>query len=757
MHATLPLEIEQSGEKEHWKLVRDIWTKIDHLRQSKVVTIDGESLDIASVVAVSRYGVLSEIEQSGTCAARVRASVDVLDNHLADGRTIYGVTTGFGGSADTRTQATQDLQSALLQHLHIGILTKHDRGYVCNDNEDFVSHAMPRSLIKGTILVRCNTISRGHSAVSMKVIETVQALLVKGITPIVPLRGSVSASGDLSPLSYVAGAVTGNPDIMVQVTNGSRSLVLPANQALGMVGLSPVVLGPKEGLGLLNGTATSAAAGSLAMFDSHNLVVLSQILTSMSVEALLGSYGSFHPFLAQIRPHQGQTEVAKNIRSLLKGSHFVRGLNLDDTRDIGLFQDRYPLRTSSQWLGPQLEDLLLAHKQISAELNSTTDNPLIDIDENCIHHGGNFQATSVTSAMEKARLALQMVGRLLFAQCSEIINPMLSNGLPPNLSADEPSISFTCKGIDTSMAAYMSELAYLANPVSSHVQSAEMHNQAVNSLALISARYTLQSAEIVTLMAAAHLYVLCQALDLRAMLAKFFLKLEAEIEKLTAHVWNESFDATEQKDLDRLLWQHIVAAWSSNAKLDSPDRAAHVAESSLSVFMTFLISSNQHGMQLSGELCEQLAIWKNEVQTRILDLYTTIRSDFFDLQDTIDYLGRGSRTMYRFIRHQLGVPFNQGLIEHPHPDAAVLKGREKKNIGSWISIIHDSIRDGRLYQAVIDLNGSDEVAEPTLVPLKVAKVIDVNQDAYSGKHINSEPRRRRLSDVMTVTASCRDV
>lgn len=329
---------------------------------------------------------------------------------------------------------------------------------------------MPRSWVKGMILTRCNTISRGHSAVSLKVIETVNALIVRGITPIVPLRGSISASGDLSPLSYVAGAVTGNPDIVVHIGDPKHPRKVPANEALECADIEPLVLGPKEGLALLNGTATSAAAGSLALFDSHNLVLLSQVLTSMSVEALLGSYGSFHPFIAKIRPHQGQTEVAANIRFLLQSSKLARGLGVDDSRDFGLYQDRYPLRTSSQWLGPQLEDLLLAHKQISTELNSTTDNPLIDVTDTRIHHGGNFQATSITSAMEKARLALQMVGKLLFAQCSEIINPMLNNGLPPNLSADEPSLSFTCKGIDTSMASYMSELAFLANPVSSHVQ-----------------------------------------------------------------------------------------------------------------------------------------------------------------------------------------------------------------------------------------------------------------------------------------------
>lgn len=563
---------------------------------------------------------------------------------------------------------------------------------------------MPRSWVKATILIRCNTVSRGHSAVCLNVIESLNSLITKGITPVVPLRGSISASGDLSPLSYIAGTVSGNPDVMVQVGYGQQSLTVPASRALKAAGMQPVVLGPKEGLGLLNGTATSAAVGSLALFDSHNLVLLSQVLTGMSVEALLGSYGSFHPFIAQIRPHPGQVEAAANIRFLLQGSQFARGLDVDDFRNVGLYQDRYPLRTSSQWIGPQLEDLLLAQKQIVTELNSTTDNPLIDVAGNHIHHGGNFQATSVTSAMEKTRLALQMVGKLLFAQCSEIINPMLNNGLPPNLAADEPSLSYTCKGIDTSMAAYMSELAFLANPVSSHVQSAEMHNQAVNSLALISARYTLQAAGIVTLMAAAHLFVLCQALDLRAMLANFFLALKPALDELSHRIWADSMDAGAHAELNKLLWQRIVSTWSSKSTLDSHDRAEYVAASSLSVLTTYLISQSPYPNQ---NLHSNLAAWKSVAQSTMHDIYISTRSSFFDTQSTPASLGRGAEAVYTYIRHDLGVPFHRGLSEYPRSDIEMLDGRERKNIGSWISVIHASIRSGRLYRCILDLKRED--------------------------------------------------
>ena len=169
-----------------------------------------------------------------------------------------------------------------------------------------------------------------------------------------------------------------------------------------------------------------------------------------------------------------------------------------------LRQDRYPLRTAPQFLGPQAEDILSALAAITQECNSSknltlfpylppdlppdlpfllslpaTDNPLIEAETGVIHHGGNFQAMTVTNAMEKTRLALHHIGKILFAQSTELCNPTMNNGLPPSLAATDPSLNYHGKGIDIATAAYVAELGYLANPVSTHIQSAEMHNQAV--------------------------------------------------------------------------------------------------------------------------------------------------------------------------------------------------------------------------------------------------------------------------------------
>lgn len=308
---------------------------------------------------------------------------------------------------------------------------------------------MPEAWVRAATVVRCNTLVRGQSAVRYHIIQMLERFLNEDYVPLVPLRGSISASGDLSPLSYIAGVLEGNPNISVWAgrETGSRKLI-SADQALKDLQLEPVSYGPKEALGMINGTAVSAAVGTLALHEVEQFAVLSQILTAMGVEALHGNAESFHPFLAQIRPHRGQIEAAHNIGAFLNGSRLaqkqVSSTNLEHSD--ALWQDRYPLRTSPQWIGPLLEDLVLAHQQITTELNSTTDNPVIDVEGGRVFHGGNFQAVAVTSAMEKARSSLQMMGKMLFAQCIELMNPSMSNGLPPNLVFDEPSISYCFKG-----------------------------------------------------------------------------------------------------------------------------------------------------------------------------------------------------------------------------------------------------------------------------------------------------------------------
>ncbi|KAH2201274.1 hypothetical protein KXW61_007325 [Aspergillus fumigatus] len=699
----------------HLETACQTWQRLQHLLERQDVEVNGTSLDIAAVVAVAQMTMDPVVRGS------IEASVRVLMDHLDKGYCVYGVNTGFGGSADSRTDRVVALQSGLLQLLQAGVLVRSDKGLQCQQQQSLESHAMPASWVRGTMLVRCNSNARGHSAVSLPVIESLLRLIENHITPVVPLRGSISASGDLMPLSYIAGAIEGSPDVYVQVQDADKTRIMNSRDALLSTGLEAQTLGPKEGLGLVNGTSASAALASLVMYEAHQLAVLVQALSAVTVEALMGNAESFHPFISAIRPHDGQIECARNVLSFLQGSQLAQNVERDlkDRNRPGLIQDRYALRTVPQWIGPQLEDLLLAHHQVTVELNSSCDNPLVDMQSGDIFYGGNFQAVSITSAMEKTRTCLQMFGRLLFAQATELIDPNLNNGLPTNLVADDPSLSFTMKGVDISMASYMAELAYLANPVSSHVQTAEMHNQSVNSMAFVSSRYTMQAVEIVSLMCACSVYIGCQALDLRVLHLTFLQRSTQQLHALTSHLFSKHLSEPDLAILNEALSTHFQKSWPTTTRLNITDRVEEVVTSALPILCrTFASSTGTCTSQ--APTFSNLETWKSRASALLNEVYQDTAQAFFSYQHTEEMLGTSSKILYQTVRRQLGVPFHQGFVEHPTAQSDTLGGRSKKTVGSWVSIIYEAIRDGRLMDPLMAslqagvADGSDSEAVDTL-------------------------------------------
>jgi phenylalanine ammonia-lyase len=259
----------------------------------KEVVLSGRDLSIAEVVAVAYHRVPVRISQDPTVRSQVDASVEFLRQHLAEDNIVYGINTGYGGSADTRSNNFADMQRALIQHHNSAVLLSSDIGRGTDHSDHLASlkkHDLPRPIVRGSMLARCNSLLRGHSAVRFSVIETIVTLLNKDFIPIVPLRGSISASGDLTPLSYIAGTLEGNSDIFldcrVAASKDGERVILPANKALARAGLTRIVMDPKEGLGLMNGTAVSCAAGSVALHEAQYLVLASEILTAMCTEAL---------------------------------------------------------------------------------------------------------------------------------------------------------------------------------------------------------------------------------------------------------------------------------------------------------------------------------------------------------------------------------------------------------------------------------------------------------------------------------------
>ncbi|KAJ7350574.1 phenylalanine ammonia-lyase [Mycena albidolilacea] len=685
------------------------YLELESYKNGRVIEIDGYSLSIPAVTAAARYSAPVVLKDSPVIKERLEKARAVIVDKVDGNKSVYGVSTGFGGSADTRTSNTLALGKALLQHQHSGVLPSTTTGVSgpLPLLDPLASMSMPEAWVRGAILVRINSLIRGHSGVRLELIQKMAELLRANVTPLVPLRGSISASGDLSPLSYIAGTLMGNPSIRVfdgPLAFGGRQVVSSV-QALEKHNIKPIELQSKEHLGILNGTAFSASVAALALNDATHLAMLAQVCTAMGTEVLLGERMNNAPFIhAVARPHPGQVEAAQTIWDLLSGSKLAHGHEEEVTieEDKGeLRQDRYPLRTAPQFLGPQIEDLLASLKTITLECNSTTDNPLVDGETGEVHHGGNFQAMAVSNAMEKTRLSLHHMGKLLFAQQAELIDPSMNRGLPPSLAATDPSLNYHGKGVDIASAAYVAELGYLANPVSTHIQSAEMHNQAVNSLALISARATINSLEVLSMLTSGYLYMLCQAYDLRALQADFRRGLAEIVQEELSAQFGAHFGSIDDLPLLNKLLSTMYHVVDHTTSMDAVSRMVKVAEASTSILVEFFMAASDVSLSIAG--LTALPKFRESVASRAAAKLLALREEYLlgarGPAPASAWLEK-TRPIYEFIRVTLGIRMhgteNLGLFREG-------LGVQDVTVGQNVSLIHEAIRDGKMQAVVVGM------------------------------------------------------
>ncbi len=365
-----------------------------------------------------------------TAAAHIAAAA-------AGGEAVYGVNTGFGKLASVKI-APQD--TAKLQE---NLILSHCCG---------VGEPMPRPITRLMMALKLLSLGRGASGVRPEVVGMIEALLAQDITPVVPDQGSVGASGDLAPLAHMTAVMLGHGAALVD------GQVQPAAEALASKGLSPLTLGPKEGLALINGTQFSTAYALSGLFQAWDAAGEALVISALSTDAIMGSTAPLHPDIHALRGHPGQIEAAATMRALLAGSEIRESHRTGDTR----VQDPYCIRCQPQVTGAAMDVLRMAARTLETEANAATDNPLV-LTDGSIVSGGNFHAEPVGFASDMIAMAMAEIGAIAQRRVALMVDPTLSFDLPAFLTP-KPGLNSGLMIAEVTTAALMSENKHLAHP-----------------------------------------------------------------------------------------------------------------------------------------------------------------------------------------------------------------------------------------------------------------------------------------------------
>jgi len=501
---------------------------LGELRSGDSLVVGGGPVSVGQMFRVAHAGTGGfypaksvELTRQSERADAIERSRTKLREWLAKGHVIYGVNTGYGGTGIHNKalvgEGLDRLQDVLIN------------GLMASAKQDF----LPTEFVRGAMLQRVISNAAGASGMRREVMERLLLLLNEDVVPIAPLKGSLTASGDLVPLAYIAAVLQAEDDPRVEVFfRGER---MTASSATKRLGLEPIRLQPKEGLALVNGTSVAAAAGCLVGVQTLNIYLLTTVLTALAIATVRGTAQPYHPFVSEVKPHVGQSYAAQLIFNLL-WSVSDRLVSKDDIRGFSkagehrLAQLTYPFRCASQHLAPEFDAVLSVFHSLTTEINSVSDNPLILVDgeRELAVSSGNFLGSTVAREMDRLKVSIHSLVRLAHAQFKYLVRGIehpvakferetiqerfIATHVIPLIS--HPSDNMGFQGVEIYLDALVSEMNQKVGPHSSTYLSAEKDNQAIVSMGLAAARTAYDLAADAHYCLAAHLLALCQAFDL---------------------------------------------------------------------------------------------------------------------------------------------------------------------------------------------------------------------------------------------------